>query len=159
MPEFFISSELDLQKLFNELKQQKLPFTVNLIKGDSRSLAQNRLQRMWLNEIADYTGSSPEEIRGWCKLHLGIPIMREHEGFRKAWASNIKKGGLNYDQKIALMMEPLDLPVTRLMTTEQKTRYLDQMWLHFTEKVGVTLTNPEDRLYKAMIASRRKEAA
>jgi hypothetical protein len=156
MPEFFISNELDLQKLINELKKQKLPFTVNLIKGDSRSLAQNRLQRMWLNEIADYTGSSPEEIRGWCKLHLGIPIMREQEKFRKAYARVLKK--LSYEQKIEAMMEPLDFPVTRLMTTDQKTRYLDQMWLYFTEKVGVTLTNPDERLLKVMLASRKKAA-
>ena len=39
-------------------------------------------------------------------------------------------------------MEPLDMPVTRLMSVEQKTRYLDQIYRHFGER-GVSLTVPE----------------
>jgi len=41
-------------------------------------------------------------------------------------------------------MEPLDFPVTRIMNTSQKTRYLDRIYKDFTEQ-GVVLTIPPDR--------------
>jgi hypothetical protein len=40
------------------------------------------------------------------------------------------------------MMEPFDLPVTRIMTTEQKARYLDQTYMYWGEK-GIELTMPD----------------
>ena len=33
-----------------------------------------------------------------------------------------------------IVREPLDLPVTRLMSTAQKTRFLDEMYRHFAER-------------------------
>jgi len=50
---------------------------------------------------------------------------------------------LSYEQKIAIMSEPLDMPVTRIMTTKQKTAYLDEIFRHFSEQ-GVILTIPDD---------------
>jgi len=41
-----------------------------------------------------------------------------------------------------MMAEPLDWPVTRLMTTGQKTRYLDAMRAELVG-MGIRLTDPE----------------
>jgi hypothetical protein len=74
---------------------------------------------------------------------MGVPILRaENELFCERYDAIVRP--LPYEQKLAIMMEPLDLPVTRLMTTEQKTRYLDHIHKHFTD-LGLELTNPEER--------------
>ena len=125
------------------LADQKLPCTVSLSQGASRSVEQNKLQRLWLAEIADQLGDQTrEQIRGYCKLHLGVPILREeNEEFRVSYDRVIKP--LAYEFKIESMMEPLDFPVTRLMTSKQKAQYLDEVHRHFSER-GITLTNPDD---------------
>ena len=46
--------------------------------------------------------------------------------------------------KAAAMSEALDLPVTRRMTTEQKTRFLDAMHAHWSAQ-GIILTMPPER--------------
>lgn len=137
-----ISNEADLALLFRFLKSQKRPFTVDIVKGKHRTVEQNRLQRLWMNEIAEQLGDmTAEEARGYCKLTMGVPILRaDNEGFRDRYDAILKP--LSYEQKLAIMMEPLDLPVTRLMTTAQKTAYLDRIVQHFGEQ-GVRLTMPE----------------
>jgi hypothetical protein len=136
-----IKTEFDRDMLIKLLKQQKLPFSVTVTKGKRRSFEQNRLQRLWMNEISEQLGDmTPEECRGYCKLTIGVPILRaENAAFCERYDSIVKR--LPYEQKLAVMMEPLDLPVTRMMTTDQKTRYLDGIYRHFTEK-GITLTLP-----------------
>ena len=137
-----VTSEFQRDALIKLIQAQKLPFTVEITKGKRRSTDQNRLQRMWLNEIAEQMGDrTPEEVRGYCKLVLGVPILRaENEGFCERYDAVVKP--LPYEQKLAIMMEPLDLPVTRLMTTDQHTRYLDAIWKHWSDQ-GVILTDPE----------------
>lgn len=142
MTSLVIDSESDRQYLARLVAGRKLPFTVDITKGKRRTVEQNRLQRLWMNEISEQLGDrTPEEARGYCKLTLGVPILRaENEAFREKYDAHVK--GLPYDQKLALMMEPLDMPVTRLMTTAQKTAYLDAVFKHFAEQ-GVILTVPE----------------
>lgn len=149
----FLESEQDRRMLVRFLETQPLPLTVTLSKGGKRSLRQNKLQRLWLNEIADQLGDqSPEEVRGYCKLTIGVPILRaENEAFRERYDAIVRP--LPYEQKLALMMEPLDFPITRLMTTRQATAYLDGVHRHFSEK-GIVLTDPGD-----LLGSVEKQAA
>lgn len=144
MTERVVSTEQDRAMLIALIKAQKLPFTASVLKGKHRTLAQNRLQRQWMLEIAEQLGDrTPEEARGECKLTLGVPILRaENPAFREAYDEHIRP--LPYERKLAYMMMPLDFPVTRLMTTSQKTKYLDQVAQHFAEQ-GVVLTDPEAR--------------
>jgi hypothetical protein len=137
-----IETELDRSALTKFLAAQKPPFTVNVTKGRKRSLGQNKLQRLWLNEISEQLGDqTSEEIRGYCKLTMGVPILRaENEEFRAQYDKHVK--GLPYESKLAFMMEPLDFPVSRLMTTKQKTQYLDEVCRHFAEQ-GLLLTQPQ----------------
>lgn len=128
------------------LETYKFPCTVNVVKGKDRTIEQNRLQRLWVKEAAEQLGDeSPEEKRAYCKLHMGVPILRaESEEFCAAYDKYVRP--LPYEAKLAFMAVPLDFPVTRLMTTRQTHDYLEQMRTHFTG-LGVLLTIPhsEDR--------------
>jgi hypothetical protein len=141
----FVETEQDRILLVRFIQSQPLPLTVTLSKGGKRSLKQNKLQRLWMNEISEQLGDwTPEEVRGYCKLTIGVPILRaENEGFRERYDAIVRP--LPYEQKLALMMEPLDFPISRLMTTKQATAYLDGVHRHFSEK-GVALTDPGDLL-------------
>ncbi len=132
----------DLTDLLNLLKAMKLPCTVTITKGKKRSDLQNRLQRLWHNEAADQLADeSAEDKRAFCKLHFGVPILRnENEEFRKQYDSIVRP--LPYEKKLELMKVPIDFPVTRLMTTGQHKRFLDDIYQHYLSH-GVKLTNPE----------------
>ncbi len=131
----------DLAQWVALLKTRKLPLSVSAVSGKRRTYEQNRLQRLWINEVAEQlSDSEPEEIRGYCKLTMGVPILRaENEKFCESYDRTVK--GLPYETKLAIMMEPLDLPVTRLMNTKQKTQYLDAIHRHFSAQ-GCLLTEP-----------------
>ena len=136
-----VRNEYERKMLLRLLEGRKLPFTVEISDGRRRSVEQNRLQRQLINEIAEQLGDrTPEQVRAECKLTLGVPILRaENEDFRAKYDAVVRP--LPYEQKLAIMAEPLDLPVTRLMTVGQKTRYLEAIYQHFGEQ-GVVLTQP-----------------
>lgn len=119
------------------------PFTLSITDGKHRSTAQNRLQNMWFKEIAEQKGDiTPAEARAYCKLTIGIPILRQqNEAFRLRYDEVVKP--LSYEQKLAIMQEPLDFPVTSQMNTKQFTEYLDGIIRHFGEQ-GIVLTMPDD---------------
>lgn len=126
------------------LRNTPMPFTITVTPGKKRSTDQNRLQRLWINEIAEQRGDiTPEEVRGQCKLEIGVPILRaENEVFAEEYDRLIKP--LPYETKLGLMMEPFDFGVTRIMTAKQKTKYLDQLHKTWVER-GIILTDPEAR--------------
>ncbi len=137
-----IATTTDRDDFVTLLKSYKLPCTVNLTKGKRRSVEQNRLQRMWLQEATEQLGEYRlEGYRAYCKLHFGVPILRgENDEFRAAYDQVIRPH--SYEDKLMMMSIPLDFPVTRLMSTGQKKRYLDDIADHFTG-LGVRLTDPE----------------
>ena len=80
-----------------------------------RSNAQNALSHKWYAEIGRHTGHGTEDERCYCKLHIGVPILRAEEpDFRETYDSTVK--GLQYEQKLELMRI---IPVTRLMKVKQ----------------------------------------
>lgn len=134
-----LANKSDVDLAVDWLRSMKLPCTISVRKGKHRSPEQNRLQRLWCNEAAEQLGDeTAEEKRAYCKLHFGIPILRaELDEYCAAYDKYIRP--LSYEAKLAMMAVPLDYPVTRLMTTGQKKRYLDDIWHHFTN-LGVKLT-------------------
>jgi hypothetical protein len=142
-----VESEYEREQLIRFIEGHSLPFTATLEKGRHRTVEQNKLQRKWMSEIAEQLGDqTPEEVRGFCKLTLGVPILRqENDDFRAKYDAVVRP--LPYPQKLAIMMEPLDMPVTRLMTTRQKTAYLDAVFQRFSE-MGLVLTIPEEKVLK-----------
>ena len=132
----------DIDEWTKLLRTRRLPLSVSAVSGKHRTIEQNKLQRLWCNEVAEQLGDrTPEEVRGYSKLHFGVPILRaENEDFCAKYDAVVKP--LPYEAKLAIMMEPLDLPVTRLMNTSQKHRYLEDVHRHFSE-MGCRLTEPD----------------
>jgi len=137
-----IENVLDLKRLIALLSNRELPMTVNIKKGKDRTVAQNKLQRMWMLEAESQGDQTAEEYRGYCKLHIGVPILRsQDDDFKAAYDAVIRP--LTYEQKLKAMMIPLDFSVSRLMTTKQSSEYSKKIYEHFTSK-GIKLTDPDD---------------
>lgn len=121
------------------------PCTVSIRKGVGRSGAQNRLAQQWAADVAVQMGDrTPEEVRGYFKLHHGIPIRREDAAFASVYDARVRP--LPYEDKLALMMEPFDMAVTRDMTVKELARYLDSIQREFSG-MGVCLTDPDALKY------------
>jgi hypothetical protein len=139
-----VTNESERDGLFRLLSARDMPFTVAIKQGKHRTNDQNRLQRLWINQATEQLGDeSAEEKRGYCKLHFGVPILRNaDDAFCAEYDSIIKP--LPYENKLKLMQVPFDFRVTSLMNTKQKKEYLDAIHKHFTAQ-GVHLTDPEGR--------------
>ena len=127
--------------LIKRIENMALPFSVSIAKGAPRSIEQNRTQRLWLKEAEEQGDLTAEEWRGYCKLHFGIAIAKENEQYSEKYDRLIRP--LPYHTKLEFMMEPLSFPVTSIMTTEQKTRYLNAIFTHLTSQ-GIILTEPNN---------------
>lgn len=123
---------------------KKLPVTVTITAGASRTSQQNRLAFQWFKDIASQLGDrSVEEVRAECKLIIGVPILREeNEAFRVSYDRTFS--GLGYEEKLEAV-RIFDLPITRLMTTKQMGRFCDDMQRHWGG--AVRLTDPQDMKY------------
>ena len=135
-----ISCETDRKALVSLIENKKPPFSIVITDGRKRSIAQNRLQRLWMNEAAEQLHEDTSEgYRAYCKAWFGLPILCEDEEFSRDYNDIVRP--LTYEQKIKIMGLPIDFPVTRLMTVAQKQRYLDSVYGYFTG-LGVLLTEP-----------------
>ncbi|WP_174022126.1 hypothetical protein [Agrobacterium rubi] len=137
-----IQNDYDRDMASKLVANRPYPFTLTITDGSHRSNAQNRLQHMWMKEISEQKGDiTPEEARAYCKLTIGIPILRQNEAFRIRYDEILKP--LSYEHKMAIMSEPINLPVTSLMSTKQLSEYLEGIIRHFGEQ-GIVLTMPDD---------------
>lgn len=143
MPTRSVENDIQRAALHRYIDSMPLPMTVTVQKGKRRTTEQNRLQRQWCSDIAcQLADRTAENVRGYCKLHFGVPILRaENEAFCVKYDETFKP--LPYETKIALMQEPFDFPVTRILTTKQKTVYLDAMHAEFAGEMGLILTDPD----------------
>lgn len=134
------ASELNQAALLLQ-NQSKFPLQMVLKPGkEPRSSQQNRLQFQWFNDAEQQGDDTAIGYRAYCKLHIGVPILRaEDEEFRAVYDAIIKPAP--YEHKLMMMREPIDLPVTSRMSIKQFTKYLDAVWHHFTSK-GFQLTDP-----------------
>ena len=141
-----ITTPEQLDSLHVLLSNLKLPITVSWTKGKDRSEQQNALAFKWYGEIAAQMGDrDASQVRAHCKLYHGVKMLvTENDAFRDAWYRLIKDR-FTLEEKLELMLEPHDYPVTRIMKVSQMTRYLDAIIAEF-QPMGVTLTMPEDKL-------------
>lgn len=144
----WVKNEDDQALLMAFIGNMELPFTVTIEKGliAKRSTDQNRLQRLWINEAEQQGDMTAEEYRAYCKLHFGVPMLRnENDTFAELYDSKIRDRvpPYSYEQKLEFMAVPWDLHVTRLMTVKQHDKYLNMMHNHFTS-LGMILTIPND---------------
>lgn len=117
------------------------PLHVSIKPGvEPRSLQQNRLQFQWFNDAEGQGDQTANEYRAYCKLHFGVPLLRsEDEEFRSVYDEIIRPAP--YENKMRMMMPPIDLPVTSRMKVKTMSLYLNQVWDHFTG-LGYQLTDP-----------------
>jgi hypothetical protein len=143
-----IRTEEDYDRLCVFLSERKKPFTITVEDGVRRSTDQNRLAFLWYNEISQQLdGWTVEDARAYCKLVVGVPLLRaENEHFREKYDKIIKP--LPYETKLELMSEPVEFPVTSLMTVKQMIEYLNGIQQHWSGH-GVLLTDPEGILEEA----------
>jgi hypothetical protein len=143
MTDFTINSDASLQSTFGELREmyrQHKYLRVSAKAGKDRSLDQNAISHLWYEQLA-------RELReydalGWkceCKLLHGVPILRAEDAEFRTFYDRAIKQSLSYEEKLAAMKF---LPVTRLMTTPQMSKYLEAMRDHFLRR-GVRLEFPE----------------
>jgi len=140
-----IDTDGELESLIAFVRNHKRPFTVNITAGRKRSLEQNSLQYKWYGEVAQQKGDETEnDVKAYCKLHFGVPILRsENDDFREKY-NRLILHKFTYEEKLALMVEPVNLPVTSIMKVNQHARYLDSVLMHWLGK-GFKLTLPEDK--------------
>jgi len=134
-------TEQDREQVIKVIRNRQLPSTVELTKGAPRSIEQNKLQRMWMNEAALQGDETPEQYRAYCKLSFGVPLMCEQSPeFAAQW--DVFRERFTYEELLALMALPFDYPVTRRMTSRTKKKYLDHVYTHFTG-LGFRMTDPD----------------
>jgi len=125
---------------------------VKIITG-KRSLSSNALSHAWYNEAATQTNDTPQNVRSFCKLNYGVPILiAESEHFADRYNRSIRDT-LNYEQKL-LAMDLLD--VTSLMNKGQMNRYLNDMQRDYANR-GIILETPEDAEFAKWVAQQARQ--
>ncbi len=129
---YTIKSEFTLgaaQQALEQAYKQHRYVQMQLVEGKPRTLNQNGLIYKLYNDAARRVeGETPQTIRRYCKLTLGVPLLRvEDNTFRETWDKNIK-ASLTYEQKLAIMDF---FPVTSRMNTEQETRYIEAILVEY----------------------------
>lgn len=114
------------------------PMKVTVRHGKDRSLHQNALSHAWYEQLSrELPDDTAEGWKCFCKLHVGVPILRrDDEDFRAAYDASIK--AMAYETKLKAMRI---LPVTSVMTTAQLTEYLEEVRELFIKR-GVHLEFP-----------------
>lgn len=137
----------DTARFIADLKQRSLPLVVTLREGEDRTSGQNNLAHKWFGEAANWLGDQePWEVRAECKLNIGIRMLvSENEDFRDKWTRLIRDR-FTYEEKLELMVEPHDYPVTRIMSAKQMGHFMDTVWKKYTD-LGVPLTRPQDQQF------------
>lgn len=135
-----------VEKLSNLLNARKFPMTVTITVGELRRGKANRLAQRWFTDISRQLGDQThEDVRAFCKLTIGVPILRaENEAFRASYDKTMRP--LDYETKIEAM-KSLDIPVTRMMTVKQMTGFMDEVSQFWTKR-GIRLTDPKAMKYE-----------
>lgn len=138
-----IRDDYDKGDLIRFIEHRQGQFTVTIMDGLKRSNPQNRLSHMWYSEIAAYFGDrTTNQVKAYCKLHYGVPILREtNEIFREQYDRIVKP--LPYDTKLEILEGPMSFPVTSQMGAPEMRSYLNEMQRVWAEQ-GVVLTVPDD---------------
>ena len=105
-----------------------------------RTGEQNALAFAWYAEVAaKHAQESARDVRRYCKLHHGVPIMRTDDAeFRDAYDAVIKP--LAYELKLIAMDH---WPVTSLMDTVELSLYLEAIQQDY-QRQGVFLEFPDN---------------
>lgn len=115
---------------------------------EKRRGKQNRLSFLWYDLLGSMTGHGKDHERNLCKLHNGIPILREDGDFN-AYCEQVLDV-LPYEAQV-LAMEYMD--VTKLMTVREFSNYLNTVDQRAVNN-GYQLPHPDDLYYEALMQDR-----
>jgi len=108
-------------------------------EDEKRTLDQNSMFYALYQQIAAQAGDqSVNDVRRECKLRHGVPILRAGNEQFKAMYDKAMLHSLNYEEKLQAMDI---LPVTRLMTKEQGTTYIETILREYSAQ-GYSLIHP-----------------
>lgn len=139
-----VNSDTSLQQAIGDLRElykQHRFVRVKMTTGKARSLDQNSTAHVWYEQIArEMREDTPLGVKCYCKLHLGVPILRaEDDEFRSVYDMVIKP--LSYEKKLEAMKA---WPVTSLMTKDQLNQYLVAMQSDFAGRVKLEFLQEKD---------------
>ena len=118
------------------------------IATGQRSLPSNALSYQWYKSVSLQTSDTPQEVRAFCKLHYGVPIMlAESKLFAEKYNESVRRV-LTYEQKLSVMYL---IDVTSLMNQDQMNRYLNTMQQEYANR-GVILETPQDAEYAKWVS-------
>lgn len=129
-----ICNEVKLQSVIGMLRSEFASqgfLRVQMSTDKPRTLSQNALCFALYGQIARESGQETEhEVRRRCKLHYGVPILRADDAdYCARYDESIKP--LPYEVKLRAMDY---WPVTRLMSTDQLTRFAAAIEQHEVEE-------------------------
>lgn len=130
---------MELCTRLTEAFRQHKYLVVSVRPGKDRSLDQNQLWFGMYKRVAQsLEQGDQEEIRAYCKLMFGVPIMRrDDERFAAGWARYFQDKPFG-EQLFLMGANPLfgpdGFPVTRLFGTKQGCEYTDAIADYYTPK-------------------------
>lgn len=138
-----VTTEKERRAAADFILAQKLPFSFTVRRGRNRSQEQNALAHAWYRRVADEFGDRTfDEVRAYSKLHLGVAIRRREDPAYRAGYDRVVKP-LDYEEKLEIMGEPIDFPVTSGMSVKEMQEYLEAMQHHFAQQ-GILLEGIDD---------------
>ena len=143
MTQIIINSEQSLSTAIGQMREwfrERKYFTLNAKFGKKRSLDQNAMSHAWYLQVAnELRENTAVEVKRYCKLHFGVPILRaEDDDFRASYDAVIRP--LDYEKKLLAMDL---LPVTSLMTTRQLSEYCETVRMHYATRVKLEFPDVE----------------
>lgn len=138
MPDVVVNSESALSRCIGELSAQYAKhkyLRVSVRTGKRRTLDQNALSFQLYTDIhraKPETFPSVNDARAYCKLHFGVGIRRQEADYNEVYAGMIRDR-FSYEEKLALMIEPVDFPVTRGMSRKQFSEFVEAIKAAFPD--------------------------
>ena len=137
MKQLRINNQYTLNAAISELTDLDLNkdwlISIRPYKRD-RSLEFNALSHVWYAQVAakerEYTAG---QVKGFCKLHFGIPILRTDSEFGELYDRIFKP--MPYEMKLEIMSTPGLFDVTSLMKTDQMSLYMDHIQHYYADRV------------------------
>ena len=127
---FIVNSEETLKRFQDRVKElftEKKHIRFSWIVGAKRSLDQNGLSFAYYRTLAAQDGQADEGYyRATCKLDFGIPILCVEPAVKQQFLM-LGKYKLTREDKLSLMLEPFNIPVTSLMNRKQFSEYIEKI--------------------------------
>ena len=116
-----LHSDEDKNNLLKSLQQIELEYPIDVVIKKATRV------EVWPKTGLSGSGSRMRHHKGirrrgsieaYCKLHFGVPILRRDSlEYRQKYDRIIRP--MSYEQKLELMVEPFDFPVTSAMNVAQ----------------------------------------